>query len=340
MIERGGENIMTLTTIAQGLPLAAFAWALAFLAGASPVSAASPEPVAESAAYALRGGLVLQLGDFEVFALIDRSFTAPAGSTAGGVTPVQWDRARHLLTPDGKIGGATGGFLIRSKTSNRLVLVDLGIGLAVVPPMFPPGEHTMIQELAALGYKPEDITDVVFTHLHLDHIGWATTGGKPTFPNAVYRCGEADWQSAVVNPVIPPQSMFAAAIRAQRDILLPVKPQLEALKQERLELYPGLVLRLVPGHTKGSIVVQLDSGGRRALLLGDAAHSPMELQDRDWPGTFDGDHEPLARAVRSRLIDEAIAADAEVSVAHMPGLRFGRIVQTANKGLLFYFNEK
>ena len=43
------------------------------------------------------------------------------------------------------------------------------------------------------GVQPDDVTDVLFTHLHFDHVGWATQQGRVVFPNATYRCDERDW---------------------------------------------------------------------------------------------------------------------------------------------------
>jgi len=52
----------------------------------------------------------------------------------------------------------------------------------------------MLNNLAALGVQPEQVTDVIFTHLHFDHVGWASADGVRVFPNAVYRCDARDWE--------------------------------------------------------------------------------------------------------------------------------------------------
>ena len=54
------------------------------------------------------------------------------------------------------------------------------------------GGH-LLESLAGIGVTPDDVTDVLFTHLHFDHIGWATVDGVPTFPKATYRCDVRDW---------------------------------------------------------------------------------------------------------------------------------------------------
>ena len=81
-----------------------------------------------------------------------------------------------------------GGFLVRS--GDRLALVDTGIG----PHAAPDRTGRFMKNLTALGVQPSDITDVVLTHLHFDHLGWATDGERRLFGNATYRCHEADWE--------------------------------------------------------------------------------------------------------------------------------------------------
>ena len=51
----------------------------------------------------------------------------------------------------------------------------------------------MLDNLQASGTAPEEVTDVVFTHLHVDHVGWGAVGDQIMFPNATYRCHQADW---------------------------------------------------------------------------------------------------------------------------------------------------
>jgi glyoxylase-like metal-dependent hydrolase (beta-lactamase superfamily II) len=314
---------------------------LMLLAVAAPLVAADApgEAVSGSQPYQLRGGLVLRMGAFEVFALIDRESSYPARMIGGKQTPEQWARARHLLTPNGHLRSPLGGYLIRKKANNRLVLVDLGMGPYAAPPTIPPGEHRLIEELAAVGYKPQDITDIVLTHLHLDHAGWASVDGKSTFPNARYWVHQAEWEHTFVNPPPGQDGEINPAALLTRSVLKPIEPQLNTYKAASATVYPGLTIRHVPGHTPGSSIVQLESGGRRALILGDTAHSAMSLQDKSWPGSFDVDEAQCLEA-KNALIDEAIATDAAVSASHVSGMRFGYIVDTPTKGLVFYYNER
>jgi glyoxylase-like metal-dependent hydrolase (beta-lactamase superfamily II) len=252
-----------------------------------------------------------------------------------------------------------GGFLVRS--ADRVVLVDAGGGQELTGGFTPPvlnaddpddevigffrdrglpeerirqlatdlGRIELTQgqlpaSLDALGVRPEAITDLVFTHLHFDHIGWATDGTRAFFPNATLHCASADldyflagtsedWFSSQVfgSPLIP-------------DRLAPVLDRIETWETDT-NILPGVDVRLTPGHTPGSSVVVLSSGTARAMLLGDIVHCPLELMDDDF--NFLGDHDQeLANRVREAYARELDGRDIPVAAAHFPGLRFGRLL--------------
>jgi glyoxylase-like metal-dependent hydrolase (beta-lactamase superfamily II) len=224
--------------------------------------------------------------------------------------PDAWACHADLLDEHGVLHLDLGGFLVR--TGDRTVLVDAGVG-TINNDKYAGGRF--LDSLRALGVAPEDVTDVVFTHLHFDHVGWATKKGEVVFPNATYRVHAADWAHFVEAADAEP-----GAVRK----LSPLANRLETFTADG-PLAPGLSARHTPGHTPGSTVYVVAEGGERALLLGDVVHSVVELQERDWEAVFDVD--PVAaRAVRNAIADE-VADSADVVVgAHFPGLRFGRVV--------------
>jgi glyoxylase-like metal-dependent hydrolase (beta-lactamase superfamily II) len=206
-----------------------------------------------------------------------------------------------------------GGFLVRGP-GDRMTLVDAGLGPQSGTMRNGAGSFTggeLINSLAALGVRPEHITDVVFTHLHFDHVGWASQDGAVVFPNAAYRCDVRDWDHFRDN---------------ER-----VKSTLDAIEQ-RLEtwdtsgpLLPGLDVMTAPGHTPGSTIVVMSSGTARGMLLGDVVHCPVELLEEEWAGVGDVDPE-LAKRTRNALARELEGTDTPVAAAHFPGLVFGRLL--------------
>jgi glyoxylase-like metal-dependent hydrolase (beta-lactamase superfamily II) len=174
-----------------------------------------------------------------------------------------WAAHRQFLDADGNLAMALGGFLVRDERSDRVVLVDAGVGNITRGP-FVGGE--LLASLAALGVQPADVTDVVFTHLHFDHVGWATQQGEVVFANATYRCDERDW------------SHFVGPDPGATRKLEPLAGRLETWSGGG-SLLPGIDLMDGAGHTPGSTIVVLSSGAERAMLLGDVVHCPVELLD-------------------------------------------------------------
>ncbi|WP_214367536.1 MBL fold metallo-hydrolase [Pseudonocardia sp. H11422] len=260
----------------------------------------------------------MRIGDIEILPVLDGTgqeaaaevLTRPGVDDPWSCHPVGVDASG--VDHDGILHLPLGGFLVR--TGERVVLVDAGVGT------IDNGKYAgggFLDALRGYGVAPEDVTDVVFTHLHFDHVGWATKKGEVVFGNATYRVHADDWAHFVDSA-----DAEAGAVRK----LSPLVPQLETFTSD-VTIAPGLDARHTPGHTPGSTVYVVSSGDERALLLGDVVHSVVELAEPDWEAVFDVDP-AAARAARNALADEVADTDALVVGAHFPGLRFGRVVTT------------
>ncbi len=149
----------------------------------------------------------MRVGSIQIVPISDGSTAVPA-SMLFSATEEQWAPHRRFLDAKGRVPMEIGGFLIRG-AGDRVALVDLGIGSlghAI-------GMGTFMESLRDAGVEPPQVTDVLFTHLHLDHIGWAVTEETPTFPNATYRCAQDDW-AFFVDPGGASPSPLAALINA------------------------------------------------------------------------------------------------------------------------------
>ncbi|MCL2586337.1 MAG: MBL fold metallo-hydrolase [Streptosporangiales bacterium] len=230
--------------------------------------------------------------------------------------PDAWDRCGHHLDAGGNIRLTFGGFLLR--TSSRTVLIDAGVG----PADDRASESGRLPgNLRGLGVTLDDVTDVVFTHLHFDHIGWAAHDGSVMFPNATYRVHQADWDHFSRAETDPGHARK----------LSPLGGRLETFDAETT-LLPGLDARPVPGHTPGSTIYVVSSGDERLLLIGDVMHSPAEVTDPDWEVVWDVDH-AAAKKVRAELTRAAADRPDVIGAAHFP---FGQVI-TVDGGHQFRF---
>jgi glyoxylase-like metal-dependent hydrolase (beta-lactamase superfamily II) len=246
--------------------------------------------------------MTFEVGDIRVDALYD----GVARVSASVLYP---NASRDTLArafPDGAVEFYLGGFLVR--TPQRTVIVDTGAG-PITRDLFSGG--AFLDSLAAFDVGPEDVDEVVLTHLHWDHVGWTAQKGAIVFPNAAYRCHQADWDHFICD------EGAARKLNAFRDRLEPWK--------DDGPLMPGIDTMHAPGHTPGSTVLVLSSGAERALILGDAAHCPLELEETTLDGFGDVDVE-LAKRTREAIARELETDGVMAAGSHFPGLRFGRLL--------------
>lgn len=255
----------------------------------------------------------MEVGRLRIDPVHDGVARMPPTAAYTGTSDAAWEPHRQFLAADGQLEMALGAFLVRG-IDDRVVLVDAGVGTITRGP-FQGGK--LLESLAALGVGPGDVTDVVFTHLHFDHVGWATQQGAVVFERATYRCDERDW------------SHFVGPDEGATRKLTPITNQLEPWSGSG-PLLPGLDLIAAPGHTPGSTIVVLSDGAARAMLLGDVVHCPVELIDDEWSGVGDVDAD-LAKRTRVALTRELEGTDTPVAAAHFPGMQFGRLLAATGR---------
>lgn len=259
----------------------------------------------------------VRIGAYRIDPVIDGEGRQAAAEVFPDVAPEQWEPHRFLLDDAGQLTISVGAFLVRSE--DRTVLVDLGYGPGALGRI---RTGLLLDSLRALGVTPPQLTDVVFTHLHRDHVGWASVDGVPQFPNATLRCSAADYSYFVLEGEGDPSI---------GDRLRPCLDRLETFDDEDGALLPGVDTRHAPGHTPGSTVLVLSEGSRRVVVLGDVAHSPVQLLESEWNTLHDVDP-ALARRTRERLLRELeVEPSPSLAGMHFPGLRFGRLLEAEGR---------
>jgi glyoxylase-like metal-dependent hydrolase (beta-lactamase superfamily II) len=251
-----------------------------------------------------------KIGSIDVIPVYDGTSREPLREVVTRDDEAEWDCPAHPVGADGRIDIDVGAFLVR--TGGRTILVDAGIG-TINNERYTGG--SLPENLRRAGAAFGDVTDVIFSHLHFDHVGWATQKGVVMFPNARYRVHAADWAHFVAGP---------AAERGAVKKLSPIEPQLETFDAD-VELAPGFTARHAPGHTPGMTTFTIEDGGERLLLLGDLAHTICELTDPAWQGAYDLDRIQAGR-VRDQIAAEAAERGDVIVSPHFPGLPFGRLV--------------
>ncbi|MBT2212293.1 MULTISPECIES: MBL fold metallo-hydrolase [Actinomadura] len=240
-----------------------------------------------------------------------------------------WEEHRGWLAPDfwnpetDECRSAIQTWLLRSE--GRTILVDTGVGNhkdRPYAPVWSRRDTAYLDNLAAAGVRPEDVDIVVNTHLHIDHVGWNTRlDGRdwvPTFPNATYLMTRRDfefWDPANGNGSVlgrGNQNVF-------EDSVAPVhRAGLAHLWEGSYRIDANLRLEPAPGHTPGSSVLALESGGDRALFVGDLVHTALQIVEPETNSCFCEDPAE-SRSTRHRLLGRAAEDNALVFPAHLAG---------------------
>lgn len=227
----------------------------------------------------------LSLGRFEISTLLDGTIALDGGAMFGAIPRSLWERTmpadernrvtlavRCLLVVDGA----------------RRILVDAGVGSRWSEKHRGyyglDGPRGLSGELARRGYAPEDITDVVLTHLHFDHAGGAAvTDGEGTrlaFPKATYHLQRRHWRWAH-----HPSDKDAGSFRPEDFAPLERTGQLHLL-EGNTELYPDVHLFVSEGHTVGLQLLRLEGGGKTFAYLGDIVPTTAHLRS-SWVMAYD-----------------------------------------------------
>ena len=209
------------------------------------------------------------------------------------------------------------------RTSRMVLVMDGGYGDFLPSETDRPGQRreSFLDNLRKAGVQPEQVTHVINSHFHLDHIGWNTRrdGARrvPMYPNARYLFDRKE--HAASEAVAATNPAFNTC----------VKPIMEAgigdLIDGDRDLGEGVRIVATPGHTSGHHSVTIESKGRRANLCGDVIHNPIEVLHPEWTMGFDADKE-AARAQRIKFEDAHADVDVTIFAAHFGGPTAGKIV--------------
>jgi glyoxylase-like metal-dependent hydrolase (beta-lactamase superfamily II) len=234
-----------------------------------------------------------------------------------------WTGHRDALSAQGQIAMSVGGLLV--ERDGRRLLIDAGLGVQRGQnPLGTVNSGALPDTLAALGCDLAAIEAVAFTHLHVDHTGWAFTKHQDgtyskTFPAARYLVAAAEWA-----PYGRGESLPAAAPAAVLEQLAATR----TLVADGEEVFPGVRTVVTPGHSPGhTSYIITSSTGKRLIALGDAFHIPVQLGHPEWPSMPDIDADAVL-AARGKLIQELEQPDTLGFACHFGDQAFGRVTRT------------
>ena len=273
------------------------------------------------------------------------NFKVDGGAMFGVVPKALWSR---VYTPDkdNLITLALRSLIV--ETDGHVILVDTGWGDKQDEKFF---RHTyihngegLVEALRNRGYMPEDITDVILTHLHADHCGGGVvkssdgTGYELAFPNALYHVSRAQWEWALKNNPREEDAFL-------EENILPIGQSGHLnLVDEDCELFKGFSLRICYGHTPGLMIPFLGYKGKTLVYTGDLiptiSHLPLI-----WNMSYDIES---LRTIdeKSMLLDEALAGNYILVFQHDVSAECCTLrmtekgIRAAEKGRLADFLEK
>ncbi len=250
----------------------------------------------------------MKLGDFEVVALQDAVNPRPLDKLISN--PEEIPKA-GVAKPDDPVKLQVNAFVVN--TGSDLIMVDSGNGGSV---------GQTVAHLQAAGYRPEQVTMVLLTHLHGDHVGGMTVDGKPTFPNAkvFLEKREADFW---IDPEREKTDPRKGGMQKARENLAPYDAAGKLIRFDGVSrIVPGVTVVPAYGHTPGHTAYMLDSKGRKLLVWGDIMHvQQLQLPNPNVSLVFDVDAD-MARQTRKDFLIKAAAEGYPIAGMHMawPGI--------------------
>jgi len=271
----------------------------------------------------------MKIGPYEILTVETGYAWLDGGAMFGVIPKVLWNKTNPADDLN-RIQLALRTMVIKSE--EKIILVDTGVGQKMNEKLskiynVDHSNYELVQGLAAKGIQPDEVTDVIVTHLHFDHVGGATYYDgedlKLTFPTANYHVQGEQWYWAN-NPSMKDRASYMPEN---------FKPIEEAGKLNELsgpvELFPGIEMLVMYGHTAGMQLPKISDGETTLLYCADlmptAAHIPL-------PFIMGYDNNPLITLEeKKRLLPQAVEENWILVFEHDP-LRAAGTVRKTDKG--------
>lgn len=194
------------------------------------------------------------------------------------------------------------------RDGERVVLIDAGAGGRMET------QDKLLASLRAAGVEPGEVTDVLISHAHADHVGGlADAQGALRFPNAVIRLSAPEWE----------YMQAGAAQAGEAALLAAVTPRVQTF-EPGARITPSITAVPLAGHTPGHSGYEIASSDDRLLYIGDAMHSSVvSVQRPGWTNGWDTDTQTAA-ATRRSLLERGADQNLRIYGVHFPFPGVGR----------------
>ncbi len=264
------------------------------------------------------------LGEARMTVVSDGYFTQPLSGVGVNADPaeVRAYLEAHFQLSEESVLNHTNHIII--ELGDAKVLVDVGSGKRI----YEDTTGYLLENMEAAGFAQEDITHVVLTHAHPDHV-WGTRDDfdDVVFPDAEYIIGAFEhnyWMKpGLVDEVSEDmQQLVVGAVNS----LTPIQAQL-TMAEDGFEVAPGITMIASPGHTLGHMSLHIESEGAQLLVLADSSRRAyLNFEHPEWVGLVDMDPEATV-STRKRLLDMAATDKMAVLGYHFPFPGVGNVVK-------------
>lgn len=231
----------------------------------------------------------LKIGNFDLTIVSDGTYYLDAGSMFGVVPKTLWSK-KYAPDEKNRMACGTNSVLIHShqpRSRAQTILIETGIGNKLPEKLdkIYNAKHALLDNLAALGTRPEDIDIVINSHLHFDHCGWNTVRNPEgravaTFPNAAYYTQRGEWEHAQEQHERDRVSYISDNYNPLID-----SGQMQLL-DGNADICAGVRVELYPGHTRSMQAIYIESEGKTACYISDLIPTSRHL-DLTWVMAYD-----------------------------------------------------
>jgi len=270
----------------------------------------------------------VRVGDVDVVLISDGILPLPTSTMSTNVSTAdrnEWFDGRFLQRD--MFDWALNIALVRS--GDRLILIDSGVGDGFE---YFTRAGRSVMRLETAGIDLAAITDIVITHMHMDHVGGLNVDGvkarlRPDVRIHVAAAEVEFWKNPDFSKTVMPETVPPALRKAAARFVELYSKHIVQFDQT-VHVAAGVSARVTGGHTPGHCVVDVASNGEKLTFVGDAIFE-VGFDHPEWQNGFE--HEPeVATDVRIALLKDAAETGAMLAAAHIAFPSIGHIARNGN----------